>query len=302
MLKRSHSFKYICLAIFFVVLFVVLIVIELLCDSSIEKSELLRYEIIKSVSVALVVTGLIGLLTKYISEDILRIQKNDKKLREYGITGLGTGKLSYQDTIDMFGDGISHSFPTQLDFLFLTGNSFISVFKEKIIRALAEGCNIRLLIVRPVVDGEINSYLKHYSAICEETDAGLAYEVYDEVLPLISEIRSEAAKINPESSGAIEVRSYIDEFRNNQRYATYIIRGEKEIRCWLNIQSTIKSAINLSLLLRGVVDKSEMYNDELGDKNLMFASFLSFEKLWDLYPNSCPKPEEADLFDYRKNR
>ena len=265
-------------------------------DPSSEFLTALKYDLTKSFLSALITTVLIGTMTKYISDDLISVQKNNKKLKEYGITEIGTGKMSYHDEIEMFGSRISKKYPRSLDFMFLTGNSFLSQYKTKIKNAVANGCQVRLLIVRPVINGQPNGYLARYSRITDTDKYALAREVYTETLPIMNEIEEYARKTNTGKCGTIEIRTYIDEFRLNQRFSTYVNKGKYEIKCWLNVQSTIKTAIKLSLLLRGAVSPDDLNNHSTEEKSLMLASYLSFEKLWELYPDSCPKEEEYAIF------
>ncbi len=286
--------KYIILGVCFVLLFAATLLVEYCFDSSKSNFADIRHEIIKSILSSLIITVLIGAFTESITSDIIGIQKDNKKLREYGIYGIGTGTFSHADERCMFGK--KDKYPQELRLMFLSGNKFLDDYKEKLVEVVANGCNVKVLLVRPRVDGRKNEYVKRYAEICPSEGLGLDYEVCCDSMPIIQSVLEKAKKINPQGHGEIELRTYVDEFRNNQRYARYEEEEGERIYSWLNVQSTHKTALSLSLLLRGEITPEELRDPDLEKTNLMYASYKSFEKLWNLYPDTQPSQEDVEIY------
>ncbi len=292
-MKNKKLKRYIILALTFVAIFAATLLFEYCFDSSHSNFADIRHEIIKSLLSSLIITVLIGAFTEIITSDIIGIQRDNKKLREYGIHGIGTGTFSPADERGLFGK--KGNYPKEIRLMFLSGNKFLLDYEEKLVEAVANGCDVKVLLVRPIIEGKQNEYIGRYSAICQSSGNGLDYEVCCESMPIIQSIREKSKEKNPQSCGSIELRTYVDEFRNNQRYATYEEANGERIYSWINVQSTHKTAISLSLLLRGENAPEELLDADLGKKNLMYASYISFEKLWNLYPNSEPTDYDVQI-------
>lgn len=290
MKKRTEFWKFLKLFGIALLIFGVAILVEYLADPSAANMATLRRDIIKSVLSSLVITVFIGTITKYIANDMLKVQKNDARLQTYGVYSVGTERFSAQDAADMFGVGLLNRYPARVDMLFLSGCHFLAQYKKELIRAIANGTTVRLLMVRPCIGDVINPYIPHYCAL--SGDRKILTNLRG-TLALVAEITDAARCKNPNTTGSFEIRSYLDEFRNNQRYATYLHADKREIKCWLNVQATNTEAVSRSLLLRGYIGTADFAADNLSAKNLMYASYESFDDLWELYPSSTPT--EADI-------
>ncbi len=249
---------------------------------------------VKALQAALIAGAFVTPITQIVSKQIIKATKKDKKLREYGVQDIGTGVYSYEDEAELFGSNFSQK-PQQLDLLFLSGNGFLEKYKRRVISLIQNGCNVRILLVRPLLEGKPNEFILRYGETCEPNNKSLAHQICRQTLPIIQDI--ERATVG--APGSIEIRTYVDEFRTNQRFATYLKAKEENsnlpvnrVRCHINVQASTIIAQKLSLLLRGSVDFDEENKKNLSETNLMFNGYVGFEELWKKYENSRPNPDD----------
>ena len=231
---------------------------------------------------AIIIGSFLGLITKIITNRLFSVEMNMKKLRDFGIQGIGTGKASPTDIKRMFGiKRMRKNCPDEMKLLFLTGNVFLKEFKDKIIKCLDEGCKINLLIASP--EPENKEYLERCAFKYNNGKIDYAKEIYDDSLKSVMEIKN--ATKNPEN---FKVRFYRDEYQNNVRISRYYIGENKErTYYWINVQPLSKTALDLSIALRGKIE-IDYSSDETKDENtdICQVSEEGFDKLWHKYENT----------------
>ena len=231
---------------------------------------------------AIVIGLFLGLITKIITNRLFSVELDMKKLREFGVQGIGTGKSNDTDERRMFGSNLPRKkYPCELKLLFLTGNNFLSIFEKQIIRCLDEGCNINLLITSPEPENE--EYLKRCSLMYSDGNVDYVDEIINDSLKTVRNIKEKTK--NPEN---FRVRFYLDEYQNNVRISRYFVKNEKEeTYYWINVQPLSKPAIDLSIALKGIY-KVDYTLDSVRDdeKDICRVSEIGFNKLWTKYENT----------------
>lgn len=239
----------------------------------------LMYSLMGDLLSAIVIGLFLGLITKIITNKLFSVEINMKKMRDFGIQGIGTGKSTESDENKMFGTKRSKGkYPDELKLLFLTGNTFLKYYKDRIIKCLDNDCKVSLLIASP--EPENVEYLNRTSFRLKGFISNYAEEVIYDSLVTVRNIKENTK--NPDN---FVVRFYLDEYQNNLRISRYFI-GEKKEKTyyWLNVQPLSKIAIDLSIALKGEfeIDYSADNNHDDGN-NICSASENGFDKLWDKY-------------------
>lgn len=241
------------------------------------------YNILYEIDKALVLTTIIGTITKIVSDDIISVKKNDEKMRKLGIHSIGEGRLDTKQKKIMFG-GSGYQYPLELKFCFITGAVFLSDMRNEIINAIKNGTKIKILIADPLKSKDFLARMDYLNK--QDGKFGNFNNQINFVKNLVLEI-NEIIKTK-KLSGSIELKHYIDEYRYNIRLAKYF--DEKNgirINAWINYQPMNKSAIDQSLTVIGSFDTSDAKDTqsltEKESKNLVVSLEHSFDKLWDLY-------------------
>ena len=100
---------------------------------------------------AIIQALLIALITKNALDRALQKERQiGKSLKDYGVEKVksGDGKMSPQHVNIAFGLR-GHRIPSEIDLCFISGRSFFGDFKDYIIRAVANGCKVRILLANP---------------------------------------------------------------------------------------------------------------------------------------------------------
>ena len=228
---------------------------------------------------AIVIGLFLGLVTKIITGRLFSVEFNMKKLREFGIQGIGTGKSNDTDIKKMFGTGLTRKrYPCEIKLLFLTGNKFLSIFKNQIVKCLNEGTKVYLLIASP--EDKNVEYLERCSFRYSDGRVNYVDEINLDSLRTVLKIKEETK--NPDN---FVVRFYLDEYQNNVRISRYCLGEDKEkTYYWINVQPLSKPAIDLSIALKGAVETDySSDNGKAEDKDICQVSESGFNKLWEKY-------------------
>lgn len=238
----------------------------------------LIYEAVK----ALIVTLIIGSVGKIISEEIIKIKKNDEKMKKIGIYSIGEGLLDNKQANIMFGSK-HHKYPKSLKFYFISGVSFLHDFKPRLIKAIQNGTKIKIMIADPI---KSKGFLERANFLSkQEGKYGNFFEQIAKSIELVNDLSIEAFDKN--YSGSIEIRHYHDEYRYNFRLAKYYNEENEEIKAWVNFQPINRDAINLSLTVLGKYDES--YLKDVGSRSnqenqsIVLSLDKAFDSLWDKY-------------------
>lgn len=237
------------------------------------------YELMLDLLSAILVSMILGSIIKIITNKLFSVDIDIKKLRDAGIQGIGTGKSTDIDVLRMFGTSIpKKKYPTEIKMLFLTGNVFLSVFEDKIVKCLNEGTIISLLITSPAEEN--HSYLKRSSERFSDGKIDYVDEIINDSLVTIKRIKDRTTK--PEN---LKIRFYLDEYQNNIRISRYLTNSEQETTYfWINVQPISKPAKDLSIALKSVYKSKDILEQEKSfDKDLCRVSEKGFDKLWDKY-------------------
>ena len=273
-----------------VVLFIIAIVallIVILCIKYFYNNEFInfKYEMLLELAKALLITIIVGLFTKIITDEFVRIQKNDSKMKDIGIYEIGEGKLDHKQKNIMFGNAaLGCRMPSELKFLFISGDNFIKEYKDSIKKVVLNGCNVKILIADPV---KSKDFLQRAEVICPQSNEEGSYvEQVLKTKSIIKSIQDEINSINVENKGSIEIRHYIDEYRYNIRIGIYAEEIDKyKYVAWANFQPMVKDSIDLSLTVIGKAENNKLVNssNETEAKNMVLAMNKAFDELWKLY-------------------
>lgn len=223
-----------------------------------------------------VTVGLIaGTFTKIISDNILKIEKNDRLLKSFGIDKIGGGRSTPKDTLELFGNHLKKVYPKEVKLLFITGNGFFSFFKKDIIHYLsAPDTVLKILLVD--YSEENTAYLNRMEEICPQK-CSYRQQILEQSLPALKEILA-VAQCDPDR---IQLRFFKDEYRYNFRIAKYTDGNVIDTKCWWNVQPFNKDAVDLSIMLHG-----SYLSEEACDQNVIFALDKGFDDLFDQYKNT----------------
>lgn len=244
------------------------------------------YSVLLEIDKALFITIVIGGVAKLISNDILAVKKNDNRLRSLGIYSIGEGKLSSKQALIMFG-GRGHVYPKELRFCFISGVIFLKVFEKQILKAMENGCKIKILLADP---NKSKDFLERTEALCPQRNSkGENYPYATQIKETIKNIEN-MSKIAKELNypGSIEIRHYIDEYRYAFRLADYWEEGTErnKTRLWANFQPLSKDAIDLSLCVHGILDDNYIENDASGknpESGIVYNISCTFNEMWEKY-------------------
>lgn len=258
----------------------VLIITALLIFVNPEKMNKSLHDILYEINKALILTTIFGTVTKIISDEIIKVKTNDKRMKQLGIHSIGEGRLDKKQTNIMFG-GNGHPYPNELKFIFMNGINFFRDFNNHIITAIKNGCHVKVLIADPVKSVD---YIKRSNYLNEQDSLPGISIVTDNINKLSAFVKEN------NYPGSIEVRHYIDEYRYNYRIAKFYHSKDESIKAWINFQPINKIAINQSLTVIGGFD--EDYLKEAKSRvskesdNIVISLDESFDTLWDLYQNN----------------
>lgn len=264
-----------------IALIVAIVVLNLIFQEKDDWMQLL-YSLMGDLLSAIIIGLFLGLVTKIITNKLFSVEINMKKMRDFGIQGIGTGRSNKADVHRMFGsENNREKYPSEIKLLFLTGNTFLKTFKEKMVKCLDNGCKISLLITSP--EEENLGYLKRSSFRFTDGDKDYVEEVIRDSLVSVQYIKSKTK--NPDN---FKIRFYLDEYQNNIRISRYFLNNEKEkTYYWINVQPISKPAIDLSIALKGKHETDYTLDGNKGDEtDICYVSEKGFDKLWTKYESS----------------
>jgi hypothetical protein len=231
-------------------------------------------DLIASLLSAITVSLIIGTFTKIISDNILKIEKNDRWLKSFGVDKIGGGRSTHKDTIELFGNPYKNHFPKEVKLLFITGNGFLNHFKNEIITYLKNPTSKLKILLVDVSKSNID-FVERMEAICPQKTS-YKDQIEKESLPALREIIAETG-----AKDRIQLRFFKDEYRYNYRIAKYLDDENVEIKCWWNVQPFNKDAVDLSIMLHGVCN-----SDTPPDNNVVNYLDKGFDFIFDKYKNT----------------
>ena len=243
----------------------------------------------------LFLTGVLGFGVSFtsslISQDILAITRENRKLRRVGIKTMHSNTSSQEEVRLMFGDGANNC-PIELKFLFISGINFIKYFRNSIIRAIEHGADVKIMIGDPFSE-KGREFLEHNQQFRGEINPnGMTdIEECEAVTSLLKDMQKEIA--DKKLPGSLRLRYYTDQYRCNCRIAIFEDENKKrEVRMWSSFQTQTRIAVDLSLAAYGTyneADESVFLNKaEEEQLSLVVETNNSFDKLWEMCGKDAP--------------
>lgn len=234
--------------------------------------------ILLEVDKALITTTFVGVIANIISENMLTVARNNKKLKEYGIENITAERLSRHDVKLMFGTKAA-GYPYELKFMFISGNRFTDDRFSEIAEAIKHGCHLKMLIANPSED-------EHYLDSTEKLSGQKT--PYREQIAFTRGKLMELNKLAKENnwSGKVTLKYFKNEYRYNIRISAYDNgKGSSLIRCWTNYTPISQSPNSLSLCVFGSFDEEKSFQEGVNNEHsIITETSNSFDKIWDLYP------------------
>ena len=220
--------------------------------------------------------GIATLFTQIISHNILKVKKNNDKLKEFGVEYIGEGESTPEDTLNLFGNKYKKRYPSEIKIMFISGNGFFRIFKNELLECLRNSdCVVKILLLS--TDSTNAEYAKRMEDMCPQKNTYF-HQVDEEAIPILKSILSH---IDESKRGQLQLRFYKDEYRYNFRIAKYFEDGGITGKCWLNIQPFNRDAVDVSVGLNGGWD------DKANSKNNIYKLLdKGFDDLWLTYENS----------------
>ena len=282
-MNKKHNLKDLTIIILFVITILIIVAIVVLNLVIQQKADLkkLLIDLLNDVLSAIVIGLFVGILVKVFTDKPFSIKVDYRIMKKAGISNIGNGISNHDDINKMFGTHIlEKNYPRQLKLLFLTGNVFLTSFKDNIIECIRNGCEVQLLIAS--YDNENLFYLERISKLYHDGNVNYVEELRADTLKTVDEILHETR----EMSGALRVRFYRDEYQNNIRIAKYMDQPPQHTDIsyyWINLQPLTLPAKTLSLALKGFVESDAEDEERDDEKNLCLQSEKGFNLLWNIY-------------------
>ena len=285
-MNKRHNLRDITIIILFVItiaIVVAIIVLNLAIQKEADLKQLL-FDLLNDVLSAIVIGLFVGMLVKVFTDKPFSIKVDYRIMKKAGISNIGNGISNHDDINKMFGSNmLEKNYPRQLKLLFLTGNVFLSYFKEQIIRCIKNGCEIQLLIAS--YDKSNLEYLKRVSKLYHDGEIDYEDELRNDSLKTVDEILQNTRGM----AGSLKVRFFRDEYQNNIRVAKYTdqLPHHTDISYyWINLQPLTLPAKTLSLALKGFVESDTEDAEKDDAKSLCKQSEKGFNLLWDIYQDT----------------
>lgn len=272
---KKNRINYIALTLVISGVLVIAITLLLVLTKEHQINGTLR-SILYEIDKALILTTIFGTITKIISDELISVRKNDKKMRELGIHSIGEGRLDKKQANIMFG-GRGYEYPDELKFFFINGRKFLSKYKSNIIDAIKYGCKIKILIADPIKSVD---FLRRANKINNQNSIEGVLEAIKIVESINKELEGKGFK------GTIELRHFIDEYRYNFRLAKFYSEHQV-IKAWINFQPMNRIAVDQSLTVIGSYDidylKEAKSNVDKERQSIVLSLDDSFDDLWKTY-------------------
>lgn len=272
----SHSFLFIVISILVLIVAAEIVIAIIFLNA--ENWIAVLTSVTEAVITAILVTATIGTFVKMITEKYFLVRKNDKLLKACGVLSVGTGESSHKDLTDVFGDPTFNSFPQEIHMIFITGSSYISDFRDRLIKSIEHGCDVKILVMS--VEPDNLDYVSRIEDVYKKEHGYFANEI-KKVKSLIDGIRSEL-KDNG-CTGKIELRFYKSEYYYNFRSSKYY-DGKKGTYIHKNIVNV--QPFNTPAAARGSIALSGTFTDsENNENNIFYHNDETFKTLWEKYEN-----------------
>ncbi len=273
-MKRKYKYR---TTLFFWIMSIIVaaVVISVIVTSVVYLNEENWISVLTSVTkdliTAIVVTFIVGAFFKMITEKFFLVKKNDRLLRKFGVLNVGTGISTKSDVHSIFGYKFLNTYPQEIHMLYITGNVYLSTFKDELIECLKHGSKVRILLVSTDKEniGFVNRLEKIYGKEANEFSKQI-----DDVKKLIDELKIEYPN-------QISLRFYQDEYFYNFRSAKYYDekKGIVFYKSNINVQPFNMPAADCSIGLSGTYKDT----DNNLDGNIFYLNDKTFDKLWQKY-------------------
>ena len=267
--KAKLVFAFFAAAIFWLILFAIYFYGNITNEAGKE----LLYDILSALGIALVVGTLTTVLTKIIEGNFISAATNDKTMRAFGVTNIGTGKSTRKDIKELFGKALFKKYPTEVKILFISGNVFFETFREELLNCIKNSeCTVKILLLN-TMNPENEGYISRMNSLREQ-DPTYKAQVEEYTLVTLESIYNE---LDAGDRNRLKVRFYMDEYRYNFRIAK---SDDGRGKCWLNVEPFVENAFDLSIRLDG------QWSDDSKDGNIFESLDSGFDALWKTYKST----------------
>ena len=225
--------------------------------------------LVSAVTVGVIVTTTTGIIT----DNFIKVQKNNQKLREFGVRKIGSGMSDTEDTRLLFGRKNIKKYPDEIKIMFISGNGFFARYQNELYTCLKNSnCSVKILLLSTDVANQ--SYIQRMEEMCPQKPSYYD-QVNKEALPILQSVID---RLEDDKKHRIQVRFYTDEYRYNFRIAIYNRKEESQGFCWLNVQPFNKDAAELSVGLDGAWSSTDS-----SPNNIYELLDIGFDQIWDKY-------------------
>lgn len=249
-LIRSTTIKYIVMILFIVALIVTLITLDIhfstheeITDETLIKSKTwidILPSVTKDIITAIIVTIGIGTIVKIISNNLFQVKKNDGQLKKFGVSSVGSGISTPKYAREILGHEFLNIYPQEIRMLYITGDTYINEYKQKLIECLKHGCTIKILLLS-TDDTPQNPYNKYNKTYVEHIE-----KFYKEASEKSLKAQTETVKKivdDLQEYGTISIRFYTDEFFYCFRSAKYCDNHNNVIHKIISVFSLLQNQI-----------------------------------------------------------
>lgn len=231
---------------FLMIIIVVTIVIVNMCLQTVDELRELMLSLLNSLLSAVTVGLIVTTFTNIITDNMIKVKKNNQKLREFGVEEIGTGISASKDILRLFGNKYLETYPNEIKMMFITGNTFLRRYKNEILNCIKKGnCEVKILLIS--TDPSNLEYIGRLDELSHQT---IPYVDQVETVSLPT-VKSIIDSLDEAQKGLIHIRFYRDEYRYNFRIAKYCTNTDDMVgHCWLNIQPFNMNAADYSISLK----------------------------------------------------
>lgn len=271
--KNNSTSLALWILIFVMIAIILAIVILNIQLQSISEIKGLLLNLLNSLLSAVTVGLIATTFTQIITNNMIRVKRNNEKLREFGVEYIGTGLSTKKDTIQLFGNKYTKEYPHEIKLLFISGNGYFRFFQKELLQCVQNSdCTVKILLLS--TDPSNQEFIARMESICPQ-NTPYSDQVEKESLPILQSV---VDCLDENKKRQIQLRFYKDEYRYNFRIAKYCSEDSVFGKCWLNIQPFNRDAVDVSIGLNGGWN-----NESLSSNNVFELLDVGFDQLWDKY-------------------
>lgn len=275
MKKKDYNSTTLALWVLIIIMLVIISAIVVLNIKMQRASDIkwLLLDLLNSLLSAVTVGLIASTFAQIIANNMIRVKRNNEKLSKFGVEYIGTGRSSPIDTDQLFGNGITKNYPSEIKLLFISGDGYFRAFGKNLLHCVQNSdCVVKILLLS--VDPSNREFISRMEKMCPQK---ISYydQVMQETLPILQSV---VDNLDESKKKQVRLRFYKDEYRYNFRIAKFFSEDNVEGKCWLNIQPFNRDAVDISVGLNGSWD-----NEHPSDSNIFELLDAGFDQIWDEY-------------------